>query len=246
MHLFFPSPLWFAPSIRLCQKQFSFLWCFGDRCGLPRYRSNSDCHIVTGGRTEYASHLLPAEGRQSIQPLHCQKGDADILGERCSAPLPRFLLSQFVCKCMYVSFEPFISQKGARDLWVHELPRATSPEKGWVFPANSWEGRRGRYCCVCVCGGGWTAPIETLSSNTWRKSLRGGVCVCVCRQVGVFLRKSPWGWGICDWQLTLLITAPWGQTPDNSCCRCFEPEPWTIASGSTSSSPNMSKPEVSA
>lgn len=242
MHLFFPSPLWLAPSIRLCQKQFSFLWCFGDRCGLPRYRSNSDCHIVTGGRTEYASHLLPAEGRQSIQPLHCQKGDADILGERCSAPLPRFLLSQFVCKCIFWALHFPERSPGFVSAWA----AASDISREGMSVSCKQLGGEAREVLLCVCVWGWTAPIETLSSNTWRKSLRGGVCVCVCRQVGVFLRKSPWGWGICDWQLTLLITAPWGQTPDNSCCRCFEPEPWTIASGSTSSSPNMSKPEVSA
>lgn len=177
MLLFFPSPLWFAPSIRLCQKQFSFLWCFGDRCGLPRYRSNSDCHIVTGGRTEYASHLLPAEGRQSIQPLHCQKGDADILGERCSAPLPRFLLSQFVCKCMYL-LSPSFPRKEPRICECMSCRERHLQRRDECFLQTVGRGGEGG-TAVCVCVGGWTAPIETLSSNTWRKSLRGGVCVCV-------------------------------------------------------------------
>ena len=146
MLLFFLSPsLLFVPfihpSLSPTAKHFSFLWCFGYRWGLPRYCTDLDSHKVTG---EYAPYLPPTEGRHSIQPLRCQRGDWDILGRLCFEPL--LPLSQCVYVCIFQALHFPEKGPGFMSAWA---AASDISREGWVFPAKSWAG--GTALCVAVC-----------------------------------------------------------------------------------------------
>lgn len=100
------------------------------------------------------------------------------------------ILNNF-CVVRYLS-SPAFPRKRALDLWVHGPPQATSLEKVECFLNTVGRGRPG----VCVWVGGWTAPAETLSSDAWRASPRGGggcVCVLCVHREGIFFWEKPSG-----------------------------------------------------
>lgn len=163
-------------------------------------------------REEYPPYFPPGEGRHSIWPPQCQNGDGDILGNLCFCTPPSTLF-QCDCVCMYLSSPSF----PRKELRIYECMGRRERHLQRRMSVSCKQLGGGACVCGCVSVCGWTASIETLSSNTWGASSRGGV-LCESTEEACFWEKAHEAVQICDWQLTLLITAPQGQTPDNSCC----------------------------